>query len=65
MKKEPKPPGIKVRVAKGKHVQLVDRATGRWLANVRWRPCGEVWVELAENVQKLVSAAAKESDHPS
>ena len=55
MRKEPNPPGIKIRVAKDGVIQLVDRATGRWLANVRWRPCGEVWVELAEGVGKAVN----------
>lgn len=53
---EPSPPGIKVRVTKNGVIQLVDRVTGRWLANVRWRPHGEVWVELAEEVAKAVVA---------
>lgn len=54
--KKSKTHGIKLRLAKYKHVRLVDRATGRWLANVRWRPRGEVWVELAEEVGKAVVA---------
>jgi hypothetical protein len=53
MKKD-KAPGIKIRVAKDKHVQLIDRRTGVWLATVRWRPSGTMWLELAKHVRKSV-----------
>ncbi len=45
-------PGIKLRLAKDYMVQLTDRDTGRWLANVRWRPCGTMYVELSTDVRK-------------
>ena len=47
-------PGIKIRLAKTGVVQLVDRETGKWLANVRWRPCGTMYVELADTVRKII-----------
>lgn len=52
--KSAKTPGIKIRVAKDRLVQLVDRETGKWLANVRWRPSGTMYVGLAESVKKTV-----------
>jgi hypothetical protein len=48
--------GIKIRVAKDKMIQLVDRETGQWIANVRWRPCGVVQLEVSELVSKDVVA---------
>jgi hypothetical protein len=54
MNRKDNPPGIKVRVAKDGVVQFLDHATGRWLANVRWRPRGVVWVELAQCVKKAL-----------
>lgn len=47
-----KTPGIKIRTAKETVLRLVDRATGKWLANIRWRPHGAVHVELADGVTK-------------
>jgi hypothetical protein len=55
--KKTKTPGIKIRTTKDMLVRLVDRVTGRWLANVRWRPCGTMYMELAEGVQKEVRRA--------
>jgi hypothetical protein len=53
---KPKAPGIRVRSTKPKPVatKLYDRETGEWIATARWRPCGEMYFELANHVGKSV-----------
>jgi hypothetical protein len=49
-----KTPGIKIRVAKDKHIRLVDGGSGKWIANVFWRPNGALSIELAQWVQRSI-----------
>ncbi len=62
MTKHDNPPGIRIRVAKDRMIQLVDRETGQWIANVRWRPCGVVCLELGDNVSKLLAPETRSKD---
>jgi hypothetical protein len=53
MKKRKKDvPGIRIRLAKDRFLRLVDGETGKWLADVRWRPRGGIAVKLATFVSK-------------
>lgn len=58
-----KTPGIKVRLARDGHLQLLDRVTGLWLASVRWRPRGEMWFELSPALT-LVKRPTADSTKP-
>lgn len=49
-----KTPGIRLYIAHDRVVRLTDRSSGRWLANLRWRSHGQVYIELAEHVRKAV-----------
>jgi hypothetical protein len=55
-KHKPKAPGIRVTSTLQKRVatKLYDRETGEWIATARWRPCGEMYFELAKHVGKAV-----------
>lgn len=61
MKPTNQTPGIKIRTTKDKVVRLVDRQTGKWLANVRWRPCGEIYLEMGNNIDKEVKTEGRNS----
>ena len=63
-RRDDNPPGIKIRVAKDKMIQLVDRVTGTWIANVRWRPCGVVVVELKEDVRQEIVGDGDDTSQP-
>ena len=53
---KPRTPGIKVVSTRPKPVmtKLYDRETGEWIGTIRWRPCGETYLELAKHVGKAV-----------
>lgn len=52
--------GIKIRVAKNGSVLLFDRASGKWIATVKWRPHGELRIRLDEGVERKIVTDGQE-----
>lgn len=46
--------GRRSRLTHRKMVKLTDAETGEFLANVRWRRCGQVFIEPAKHVKPRV-----------
>lgn len=55
MKGRERPPGIRIQLAKNQFVQLTD-CEGSLLAEIRWRPCGIMYLKAPETVRKAVVA---------
>lgn len=50
-----KTPGAKNKLALLKVLRLIDSDTGESVANIRWRPHGEVFVEYAAYIKPKVT----------
>lgn len=51
----PRPLGLKIRTGHDRVVRLIDTESGRWLASIRWRPCGTLYLDLPQSVRKEIT----------